>query len=398
MIKKITWSKIVDMLQTAREEVILIMPAIHEEWVNALELNSNLKDLKIFACIDNSEVVIRNGYGSIEGLENIAATRAEITECDGLRITFISADDEAYFLFLESRILSGNPEGVNGIEVPPQMAEDFVGKFFEQKGKTEVQVSQPFGVDKFFDVRVAIEKNPPEAPDLKRRINTYTTLFQYMEVHFEGANLQSATISIPPKALPFKDEELKKRMKTKFNLFTKDQTDRWDALLDIKQKVETLRKNYLTPCKLKKNRSILKKEERDDFLNEFEDLQKEAEAIMENIINNVQSAILDSKLVLKKEITIFFENNPPDDIQATTNEALKKRMIEDHVYNTLSKVKMPSAHELISKMKLEKQDAEFTTEDLDNEEFLNWLKEKELISEADDNAIANYSKAFQIRR
>ncbi len=61
MVSKVTWTKIVDMLHSAQNEVILIMPAIHSEWIEVLKENPNLNRLQIFACIDNSETVIRNG-------------------------------------------------------------------------------------------------------------------------------------------------------------------------------------------------------------------------------------------------------------------------------------------------------------------------------------------------
>ncbi|MBC7391154.1 MAG: hypothetical protein H7329_18250 [Opitutaceae bacterium] len=256
---------------------------------------------------------------------------------------------------------------------------------------------EPLVIETFKKVKVAITTNPPEEPDLKRRINTYSTLFQYMEIHFEGANIQSATVTIPTKALPFKDEELKKRMKTKYNLFTKEQTNKWQSLLDIKQQVEDLRKEFLTPCKLKRTRSILKKERRNEFILKFEKLKKESEENIKIIIGDVQQEIQKSKLVLKDELTTFIKENEPKEIKVILDMEVKNTMIEEYVQNAIASAKIPTALHLIDKIKLEKQDAEFTVDDLSDQEFLDWFKEKNLITAADENELAKFTKAFQMK-
>lgn len=397
MIKQINWGDIVHLLSGAQSEVILIMPAIHEEWITALKINPNINDINLFACIDNSESVIRNGYGSLKGLEELIKLNANIKECAGLRISFISVDNESYFIFLESRIISGNPEGINAIVVGSEQALQFTQQFFPPPEVTTTLPVEPLDIETFKKVKVAITTNPPEEPDLKRRINTYSTLFQYMEIHFEGANIQSASVTIPTKALPFKDEELKKRMKTKYNLFTKEQTNKWQSLLDIKQKVEELRKEFLTSCKLKKSRSILKKERRTEFIFEFEKLKKESEENVKTIIEDVQQEIQKSKLVLKAELTTFIKQNEPEEIKVISNPELKNTMIEEYVLNAIASAKIPTALDLIDKMKLEKQDAEFTVDDLSNKDFLDWFIEKKLITASDENELAKFAKAFQIR-
>ena len=125
MIKQINWNDLVHLLSSAQSEVILIMPAIHEEWIAALKINPNIKDINLFACIDNSEEVIRNGYGSLKGIEELIKLNANIKECSGLRINFISVDKESYFIFLESRIIAGNPQGINAIVVGWEQALQF---------------------------------------------------------------------------------------------------------------------------------------------------------------------------------------------------------------------------------------------------------------------------------
>ena len=396
MIKQIGWPKIVDMLHSAKSEVFLIMPSIHEEWIETLKANPNIKDLQIFACVDNSESVIRNGYGSINSIDSLLALNAMVTECPGLRICFISADDESFFLFLESRIIAGDPHGLNAVEVHPQIAADFVNKFF--KGPNAIVdeiVSQPIQEKIYAEAKEAIKLNPPEAPDLKRKIGTYNTLFQYAELHLEGGNLSSKTISIPSEALPFKDVELKKRIRARISLFTKEITDEWTELSDLKTKVEEVRKKYLVSCSIRKEKSILKKENKLAFKNAIAELEGLGLELTKKLQNKVQTAINNSEDTLRNELTSFFAINPIDGIENLDLEN-KKRHIEKAISKILLKIKLPDAETLISKIKLSQMYYELTWEDLNDEEFKKWFIEKKLISKEEDDKIAKFSNAFEI--
>jgi len=403
MVDKISWEDISDLLMQAKQRVVLIMPGIHEEWLQALQMNENVSKIEIKVCIDNSEESIRSGYGSVESIAMLEQMQSEIKECEGLRINLIVSDEKAFLLFMESRLIAGNPVGYNAIELDQHSSNNIIQQFFPiidnlfTKQNVPV-ISSPLSKEKSQAVKEAIKINPPAEPDLKRQINTYTTLFQYAEVSFEGANLQSKTITIPPNALPFKDAELKKRMKTRFNLFSKEQTNKWEALLDIKQKVEALRKKYLTPCKVRKERSILMKTKKNEFLKELSALKTESENLVKKIIDDVQKALHESKDVLKSELTTFFTENQPDDVKSVENNESKNRMIADIVNETLAKTKIPTANSLIKNFKLDTQYAELTVEDLNDKDFLEWFKAKDLINEANEGAIASYEKAFKIKR
>lgn len=398
MIRKITWPKIVDMLQNAKNEVFFIMPSIHEEWIDILKSNPNINSLQIFACIDNSETVIRNGYGSTISIDSLKALNAVVTECPGLRICFLSADDDSYFLFLESRIIAGDPEGFNAVEVLPQDAADFVNRFFKAPdANMEEILSQPLQEETLNEVKESIKINPPEAPDLKRKIGTYNTLFQYAELHLEGGNLSSKTISIPSDALPFKDVELKKRIKTRINLFTKEITDEWTELSDLKSKVEEVRKKYLVTCSIRKEKSILKKEQKLAFKNAIIELEALASELTNKLQNKVQTAINNSEDTLRNELISFFAINPPKGIENLDQENAK-RHIDKAINTILSKIKLPEASTLISKIKINQMYYELTWEDLNDEDFNKWFIDKGLITKEDDNKIANFSNAFEIRK
>lgn len=398
MTLKITWPKIVDMLHSAQNEVFLIMPSIHEEWIDTLKANPNINKLQLFACIDNSETVIRNGYGSISSIDSLIELKANVTECPGLRISFISVDDEAYFLFLESRIIAGDPEGFNAVEVQPQDATKFIHKFFKGPDTViEEIVSEPLNKEIHSMVKEAINENPPDEPDLKRKIGIYNTLFQYAELHLEGGNLSTKTVSIPNDALPFKDEELKKRLKARINLFTKQETNEWTELADLKKKKEDVAKRYLVSCNVRKDKSILKKENKIEFKNAVKELELLAFNISEKLKNRVQTAINNSEDTLRNELSAFFILNPPDDLGGLDEEN-KKKLIEKAIAKILSKINLPTASDLVSKIKVNQMYYDLTWEDVNDEELIKWFIDKELIGEKEDSRIASFGNAFKVRK
>lgn len=398
MTLKITWPKIVDMLHSAQNEVFLIMPSIHEEWIDTLKANPNISKLQLFACIDNSDTVIRNGYGSISSLDSLIELKANVTQCPGLRISFISVDDESYFLFLESRIIAGDPEGLNAVEVKPQEATEFIHKFFKGPDTVlEEIVSEPLNKEIHSMVKEAINENPPDEPDLKRKIGIYNTLFQYAELHLEGGNLSNKTVSIPNDALPFKDEELKKRLKARINLFTKQETDEWTELADLKKKKEDVAKRYLVSCNVRKDKSILKKENKIEFKNAVKELELLAFNISEKLKNRVQTAINNSEDTLRNELSAFFTLNPPDDLGGLDEEN-KKKLIEKAIAKILSKINLPTASDLVSKIKVNQMYYDLTWEDVNDKELIKWFIDKELIGEKEDSRIASFGNAYKVRK
>lgn len=403
MIIKLTWPHIMDLLQKAKKRIVLIMPSIHKEWVEVIQTNENVNHLKMEVCIDNSEDVIRNGYGSIKSLEALQSLNAIIKECPGLRINFICIDTEAYCLFLESRILAGNPDGYNALVMEEFQTDKILNQFFPKQNllfatdETEV-LSMPFVESKANEIKRSLEKNPPEEPDLKRKINTYRTHFQYADIHFKGGNIKTKTITIPKETLPFKNADLKERMKTSFNLFTKEDTDKWTNLDDVNKKLLEIRTEFLTPCNLRRGRNILKKENKVNFLRIVTELKLLITEKTKSISEDIQKAINKSKAVLRSEMETFFLNNMPEQIINIVDPELRKIELDEMISEILFKTNIPKAYELIEKMTIDTQYAEFTEEDLSDKKFLAWFTEKKLLTKETENDIASFENAYKLRK
>ena len=203
------------------------MPSIHEEWVDAIYRVNKNPNLRVLICIDNQEIVYRQGYGNLNSIKELCGKNALVKHCENLRICFIGIDDLGCSLFYESRIISGDQDGPNAFQLDRSAADNIIESFFPEEYANLFELDgspqvEPLKEGELAAVENKLLVNPPVGPDLQREISTYNTLFQYAELHFEGGNISSKTLTIPPSALPFKNSELKARMKTRFNLFTKE--------------------------------------------------------------------------------------------------------------------------------------------------------------------------------
>lgn len=427
MIVKLSWEDSIDLILSAKSKMVLIMPAIHEEWAVVIKQNGLLKPSNITICIDNSEEAIRSGYGNLSSINSLKEYGAAIKECEGLRISFICSDNVAYCLNIESRMIAGDPTGYNAIKLNAESAKDILYQFtpelFIQKEEPKFlidlikeekesestpplfvglpkspkkSIAIPINEVKAEEVKKALKINPPESPDLKRKISTYTTLFQYAELHLEGGNITSKTISIPSDALPFKDQELKKRLRTSINLFTKETTSEWNEIHELRKQLDEIRKTFLTPCNLRKDKSILSKENKSEFQKKVNELKIETETKSKDLINKVQTAINNSEDTLRNELEAFFGVNPPDSAKNLDPEN-KRRQIDREITNILGKIKLPNANDLVSKIKLLDLYYELTHEDLNDKAFLDWFANKGLIDENNRDKIASFKNAYETK-
>ncbi|HMX00894.1 MAG TPA: hypothetical protein PKL56_16110 [Cyclobacteriaceae bacterium] len=402
LIETLTWEKIVNLLTSAKDRIVLIMPAIHSEWVDVIAESTRDNVPELWICFDNQENVFRSGYGDVEAINQLVYLHATIKQCKGLRLGFIGIDDIGYSFHFESRIISGNPDGPNAMLLSKDAYQEILKTFFPEKFLSTLpeQTSLPIeelSASELYAVNQKLEINPPGEPDLKRQISTYNTLFQFAELRFEGGNLSAKTITIPSKALPFNNAELKERIKTKLNLFTKEITEDWTELIEIKQQIDDIRKTYLVSCSLRNDKSILKKELKDKFQNAIDDVRNKSEINLKKLQDKIQTAINNSEDTLRNELLGFFKANPPEMIKGLSSENAK-RQIEKEINRILSKIKLPNAIDLISKISIEVHYYELTIEDLSDKKFLKWFKEKGLIGEEDENELAKFRKAYEQKK
>lgn len=407
MLLQLNWNDIADLLINANQTIVICMPSIHEEWVMAIEQNNYKSKLKIKVCIENSETVVRNGYGSFMSIERLKKLNAEIKQCEGVRINYLRVDDEPYLIFLESRIIAGDPKGLNAFHINDQQYKTIEQQFFPLEiGVVESNISladeiftvKPLDEIQTTIVKAKLEANPPVEPDLKRQISVYSNLFQYADIHFEGANLQSKTITIPEEAFPFTSKEFKKRLKTSYLLFSKEDVDKWTVLLDCKQKVDNLRKAYLKPCGLRQNRNILRKNDKLSFVKEFESIKTFQKTKFKDMTQALEKSVANAEAQVREQIKNTINQSPPEEISRIKDADKKEKEIQIMINDIIKKTKFPSASTILSGFSIEVIYADLTAEDIEDPKLIDWFLEKKLIDKEADKQISNFQMAYVVRK
>lgn len=393
------WNSILDLIQSAKSDLVFISPSIHDEWAAAfLRLNEN-KTVKYWFCIDNQEKSFREGYGDVKAINQLLAGSATLKQCEGLKISYLGIDGRGFCLFLESRIISGGPEGLNTIGLSSESSSQIEKSFFPEKYNelifnTPISNLKSFNHKKFKDIETQLTNNPIVLPDIQRQISVYNNHFQFVELSLEGGNLTEKSVNIPSTALPFKDEALKAKMKTRYNLFEKEDTNLWGEIISIKEKLEQIREKFLIRCAVRKGKRVLAIHKKDSYQTELKELESLIKENSKKLEIRVQDSIDKAELTLKKELVEFFEVFPPPSAQTVTDSEKRKHKIEAEVYRVLEKTRFPSAQGLVSNLQLKNHFYDLTWEDLKDDELLDWFKLNDLISNNFVSELASVKNAY----
>ncbi len=206
IIKHISYKDICDTISKTFNSLILCLPNIDTELAHAIigfKKENNINDIKIIT--DNSENNFRNGFGEISAIEKLKENGIDLFELTGNMVSFIISDSIGYYLFPQSKIfagdedLSSNAVKMNQIDIinlknyffPPETAtekEKILNEILDKFEEVKVTLSQSikgiagnekktFKVEQINEANLEtvgkrLKINPPDHPDLKRKINT----------------------------------------------------------------------------------------------------------------------------------------------------------------------------------------------------------------------------------
>lgn len=431
--KSLTQAEIEQIILSTKESLYICMPAIHEELESAITYldysNDNSKtEIKIHILIDFDSQTFRQGYGNFKSVEDLINGGFDVKCLKDNRISFIISDNIGYYLFIESRsLIPADKKTINAVKIDPvsivrlkkffftetensDFQDDLVNAIIEEskqlKNTNELLSEQIASVTEISNIEIesvseVLKKNPPIHPDFKRIVEFYSNKFQYVKVKFEGANLQYRKIEIPSKALPIMDATLKDKLETKLNLFEKsDEENCFKPLIDFKTKLTEIRDAYLTKVK-SRDESLLDKLKKSAFEEQIENLKKEINRVKNDIIGNIAEQINQTKIRLLADLIDFFIANPkslfPNHPNLwESNQNYIRQSAKSKAEEVIYRIKWPEAHLLVDDFKLSVQYSDITYEDLKSQEFVNELKDFNLIDESDENRLAEFGKGVKI--
>jgi len=421
----LNYKNLVDLISEAKERIIICLPGIHNEVGHALiEAASAKIDIKVI--IDLSEECIRNGFGDIESVYALKEHGIALYEFPNNIVSFLICDQVGYFLFPQSRIFASDDVGTNAVEMDPLTTAKVIAYFFPPKGKGEslaleqtvsraikyIQDNslniinnalpspiQSVNTNKMDEIKRRLDQNLPLHPDLQRQMKIYTAKIQFVEFHFEGKNIQSAKISIPAEALPFKDDTIRQRLEARMKLFEGiEEHENYRPLKEVKEEIESLRKKYLTPIG-SRDKSIIHIEEKEEFNKKVEQLQSKLDETRQQIVIWLAEEILNSGDRLKNELKNFFKEYPPKEyIQYQSQKSLFERKTESLATQIVARIKIPEPSELLAKMEIRINFYDLTWDDFRNQQFLDELVEKEVFDKGAMEQIIKMKDVYAVKK
>ena len=426
--ENIDFPNFVDEVFKATEHLYLSLPSIDDEMADALILAKNQKpSISINVVVDNSEESIRNGFGDIEGIDKLLKSNIHIRQSDGNLISFIISDSIGYFLFPHSRIFIDKAKGTNAFRISPSSIlllkkfffpnETTTDKFeqaaiigdstkhfeeafkeIENKQKEQNQTVSDFDNKKHEENKKKLKINPPLEPDLQRQINTYTAKIQFVELKFSGGNLENKIAQLQKKAIPINSDELKNLLQTRIKMFQDiDKSSDHKKLVEFKEKVEKLRKEFLTPITCRPGKSIIKIDNKENFIIELKNLKKETEKLNSALTTMLEEGKLNTVDLLKKELKAFFIANEPSELKNIIRPDIKERKLEEIINTITASVKFPEVSKLLEKISLTELFYDLTWNDFKDEKLHKEFQDKKIMNSNDIESIVKMKDAYETK-
>jgi hypothetical protein len=426
LVCSLDYTSLIGLINRAEQRVCLVLPGIFDELAGALAARKRSGIARIQVLTDVSEDNVRNGFGSISAIETLCASGVDVYECSDNLVSFVICDEIGYWLFPQSRIFRFEETGTNAASIDPIMQIRLLHQFFPSLPNEVLgigvdgvvntleqlvqqvcdEMAKPPDLDRpiylldeneLKKTKGRLEINPPLHPDLKRQISTYVAKIQFSELTFEGANLHTAKVTLPPDALPFGDAAIKRLLETRMRLFENlEELDGFKKFLKLKGTIEEIRKQFLTPISSRK-KSILRVERKTEFIKQVEEAEATAAQLNQEHSELLEGLMLNSKDRIEKEIVEFFKRTPPENVAAIKDERLRERKIQDMAARILAKIRYPDPQHLLDKLSIKKHFYDVTFEDFRDEEFLKELEEKEVMEKDDISSIVSIRDAFSVK-
>lgn len=374
----LTTERICSEIGTAQRHVILATPGIGMPVAAALlQASQRLPKGAVQVVLDVSPSVARLGYGDHAAVEKLATAGIPLHQHEGLRIGVLICDDAGWSFATSPSLVEADPAGdseaFNAIaltaaqvvvlrtELPAINKEDKR----EPAPEYTVVGTELVGEATLNKVKRALDIAPPQQFDLARQTQVYAALIQFVELTFEGFNIQSRRVQLP-KTLPLiatKDKAVKDRLTALLKVL--DQIEKPKALREVTSQLEELRNAYLVP--VGQAGRIMLKSKRDDFEKELKEIEDSLDACKKTLESDLQAALKGVVDAIVPDLARAVMADPPPRFRGlfpATEESAA-----DFVREELAKT-FPTADELVAGMKIHKFYKDVTYETLKNKDFI----------------------------
>jgi hypothetical protein len=376
----------------ANVSVCYVAPGILQEPADALvALAHRIGPELITVCLDFDERVMRMGFGELEAVKTLREAGIEVRSAPGLRTGLVIIDEDGYIftptaLYLEAEVRPADApnamclskdqvkEALARLSPTAKAIAVAFAKTDDERQRIREQAVEVPSIAVADAVFTAVEKRLEEAPpvqfDVARQVRVFNAYLQYVELKLSGAAIQRHRLAIPPSIQNLGGgKDIEGRLRTTFDLIEKGGKLSSKTLEDA---LNEIRKNFTRSLGKDHGRVALKSvkpvlEER------IRGFRAGLKAHQERIVKELQGQLDESR----KQIVDYYiprvVQSPPD---AMRGQFLKFGEEEARIWldDELDRV-FPKAEALIQKMQLDIRYKDVTFETLNQDDFLESVKE-----------------------
>lgn len=387
---------LVDLFKSAKKQIMISSPGISEVVAEALISSQNEDGIRVKVYLELSEKSFRHGFGEINAITKLRENNIEYFSKEGLNLYFIIIDDSGYFYFPKSLFVEEEGAAKDLFAMTKQQVKA-INLLYNNLDTSDTEyetIVEEVGVDTLLEVskkivpvtkehsislETKIRKDPPVKPDYGRKLDTYKSKFQFVELKFSGANLHTKKVKLPQNALPFKDDDLKKTIEANLRILNDiPEKDFLSPLFEIKDYLEYLRGNYLYYIR-KRKKNIIKREDKSTFEDGLNETIEDIKKIKVQMLNDLQEEIQKSQDRIWDNLYSFLLDNQPEELKELRGNVLNNAVI-NATNKIMTSIDFPLANKLLSGLKLEWHYYDITWQDLNNDEVLQEMQKHKLIT------------------
>jgi hypothetical protein len=384
LFKTVSQDQLCSEIDSAKERVILAAPGVTLAIADALiDAGRRLSRGDVRIVLDVSPSVARLGYGDHSAVERLLKAGLTVHQQPGLRIGVLVCDEAGWCFSTSPRLVEADPvtgsDAFNAVGLTSAQVLVLCAELPSVQSHADKGLAPEYpvvGADVVSDetvekVKTALELAPPQPFDLARQAQVYSALIQFVELTFEGFDIQSKRVKMPS-SLPLlatRDRGLRERLAATLKIL--DKIEKPAELKTITARLEELRKAYLIP--VGKPGRIILKSKRKEFereLNEIGGMLSECKSRVKAQLDNILSGAVEN---LVPELSRAVVADPPPIFRGRYPATISAA--EQYVRDELANV-FPTSDELVEGMKIHRYYKDVTYETLKDERFRHLIEQE----------------------
>lgn len=372
-------------IRAARSHVILAASGVSIQIAETLiKASESLQPGAVQVVLDVSAQVARLGFGDHDAVEKMTAAGISLHNHPGLRIGVLICDDRGWSYAPSPRLVEDEPtantDAFNAIVLTTTQMLELRGELpalvfagteriaptqRHERGHEPLVGIEPVTEATLSVVRKALEIAPAQPLDLARRTQVYTALIEFVELKFEGFNVQSRRVQLP-KSLPLiasTDRVLKARLTASLKVL--EDIEKPVALRENSESLEVLRDAYLIPVGAVGR--VMLKSKRNSFEAELRSIEESLDRCRSSLADGLKVALKAVVDGITPELARAVLLNPPPHFRGRYEPT--QSHAEEYVREELTKA-LPNAEKLVQGMKIYKFYKDVTYATLKNKEFV----------------------------